>query len=125
MIRQLIEAFARELRMLRMVNALSKTDDAADAADAADTALLERVQRRRATVPADCPWPDCRSCRCEATPLALVAEEQRAAETNYAVWWLISAYPDVWYFAKPETVQRVASRLVRLRAAIQAGRVTR
>jgi hypothetical protein len=120
MIRQLIEAFAFELRMLLQANALSKTDAAAYARD---TALLESVQRRRVTVPAVdvCVLPDCSTC----PSLEVAPEEQRAAEANYAVWWLISAYPDVWYFAKPETVQAVAARLVRLRAAINAGRVTR
>jgi hypothetical protein len=118
MIRQLIEAFAFEIRMLKLGHALSKTDDAAYAMD---TALLESVQRRRVTVPADCPLPDCLTC----PSLDVVDEEQRAAETNHAVWWLISAYPDAWYFAKPDTVQAVAARLVRLRAAIKAGRATR
>jgi hypothetical protein len=118
MIRQLIEAFAFEIRMLKLGYALSKTDDAAYARD---TALLESVQRRRVTAPADCPLPECSTC----PSLDVVADEQRAAETHHAIWWLISAYPDVWYFAKPETVQAVAARLVRLRAAINAGRVTR
>jgi hypothetical protein len=77
MIRQLIEAFARELRWLRLANALAKSDDAAYAAD---TALLEVVQRRRVTVPADCPLPGCSTC----PSLDVVAEEQRAAETNHA-----------------------------------------
>jgi hypothetical protein len=122
MIRQLIEAFARELRMLRLANALSKT---VSAAYARETALLESVQRRRVTVPADCPLTDCQTCRTDPQPLDVVAEEQRAGETHHAIWWLISAYPDVWYFAKPETVQAVAARLVRLRAAIQAGRIAR
>jgi hypothetical protein len=118
MIRQLIEAFAREIRMLKLGRAALKTDAAAYARD---TALLESVQRRRVTVPADCPLPECSTC----PSLDVVAEEQRAAETNYAVWWLISAYPDVWYFARPDTVQNVAARLVRLRGAIKDGRVTR
>jgi hypothetical protein len=118
MIRQLIEAFARELRMLRLGQRAARPTTRRTPAD---TALLESVQRRRVTVPADCPLPECSTC----PSLDVVAEEQRAAETNHAVWWLISAYPDVWYFARPDTVQAVAARLVRLRAAINAGRVTR
>lgn len=101
MIRELIEAFAFEIRMLKS------------------------VQRRRVTVPADCPLTDCQTCRTDPQPPDVVAEEQRAGETSHAIWWLISAYPDVWYFARPDTVQNVAARLVRLRAAIKDGRIAR
>lgn len=88
--------------------------------------VQRRSQERRPSGDrAVCALGDCSTCQPSAPPLDVVAEEQRAAETNYAVWWLISAYPDVWYFAKPETVQAVAARLVRLRTAINARRIAR
>lgn len=73
-----------------------------------------RVRVRRTPVTSsDCPLQGCATC----PPSALDREINRAG------WWLITAYPDVWYRADPTRVLEVAGRLVALRARVDAGLV--
>lgn len=123
MIRQLIEAFTRELRWLRLANALSKS---ADAAFARDTALLETVQRRRVTVPTECPLPDCSTCQPSAPPLDVVAYEERSRDIAYAVGWLLEQWPDAWYFYDGDKLLfDIAADLIDLKLRVRAGSIAR
>lgn len=55
----------------------------------------------------------------------MAADRSHAAEVSRAGWWLISAYPDAWYFEDPAHTYAVADELVRLRARVDAGMVAR
>jgi hypothetical protein len=115
MIRQLIEAFAFEIRMLKLGHALSKTDDAASARD---TALLESVQRRRVTVPADCPLPDCSAC----PSLDVAAEEQRAREIAALAYRLRTEFPEMWNDTPWPELEQIAAWILAIRADVAAGK---
>lgn len=75
--------------------------------------LPKLLLRRIPVTSSDCPLPGCETC----PPSVLDREINRVA------WWLITAYPDCWYFEDPAAVRDVAGRLVQLRADVAAGMV--
>lgn len=72
-------------------------------------------QQQRVTAPADCPLgPDCETCP--------PSEYER--QVYRAELWLITQYPDAWYWESASDVRDVARRLVDARDAVLARRIT-
>lgn len=134
----------RLLARLRALAAfLADPDGALRRADeelAADERLLTRMReadarrsapKRIVVTSADCPIHDCRSCLTEMP--AWVRQDARAPDYARHLWpaagsidqtvaWMISAWPDAWYF-DPE-VRDVAVALIAVRARAAKGLVT-
>lgn len=75
-----------------------------------------------APLKAHCPLADCTTCRECSTPLAVVAEEQRARDVAAIAFWLRTELPECWNETEWPVLEEIAGWLLTIRADVAAGK---